>query len=145
MGRRGAVCSRSACSISSKGMQGATRQRQTVVKNLVARPPSSSCYLPRAEAPLTTIYREERRCVINSSSARGRNFKNFSVFPLLPLPRARSPLCRVLSRPWRGAALRRREREGLLRGFAEWLIYQINPAANFQLIISALTHRENVT
>ena len=117
--------------------------------------PSSPCYLPRAGDPLTTIYRVERRSLRNQFLLRfrGRNFKNFSVFPLLPLPRAfRSPLCRVvlLSLVPGGAAqpLRDEEREregGLLRGFAEWLIYQINPAANFQLIISALTHRENVT
>lgn len=84
---------------------------------------------PEQRPPLTTIYREPRRCVINSS-ARARNFKTFqaSLFfhfhgesPFRTLLVSR-PSLSLSPLPNEGHGGRERRGAGLLRGFAAWLI-----------------------
>lgn len=112
-------------------------EQQTVVKNSctswLGRPGVSAGgrYLLEAGAPLTTIYREPRRCVINSS-AHARNFKTFQAslffhFQERPLPPGRSPARAAPPVPRRGTQ-RAGPRVGvLLRGFARVTYIRLTP------------------
>ena len=78
--------------------------------------PSSSCYLPRAEAPLTTIYRVERRSLRNQFLLAAGISKTFqsslffhSTSPFTPLPRR--PLSSLEGRSPETKRKRGRERE----------------------------------
>ena len=121
-------------------------QRQTVVKNswtglsrlVVVRVPA---IYPEQRPPLTTIYREPRRCVINSS-ARARNFKTFqaSLFfhfhgesPFRTLLVSRTSLS-LSPLPNEGHGGRRAEGVQACCEVSPRGLYQINPAAPAPLI-----------